>query len=202
MVARAEHRSVGLLDFVNDLLMLSEIRAAREIERGSFSANIAVDTTADRLRGIIESKGIAFALDSDVGNVDVEGNPALLEELADILVMNAVKYTPSGGKITLGLRACKTCSSVRVFTKDTGIGIPEEELSCIFDDFYRATNAKDFDTDGTGLGLSIAKQIVHIHGGRIWAESRINEGSTIICQIPVLSPAERHTTCTEERDER
>lgn len=98
------------------------------------------------------------------------------------LLLNAIKYTPEDGSI-------KVCTeddgeSVLVEISDTGIGIPPEELPKIFDEFYRATNAKKIEKDGTGLGLSIAKQIVVRHGGRIWAESNKNAGTTFRFTLP------------------
>lgn len=75
-------------------------------------------------------------------------------------------------------------NSILIQIEDTGIGIPKDELSKVFDEFYRASNAKEVERDGTGLGLSIAKQIVERHQGKIWVESEEGKGSSFSIELP------------------
>ncbi len=113
------------------------------------------------------------------------------------LVGNAVKYSPDGGEVTLrarailseeetrNLRADIPLPSLLVSVQDRGIGIPEDALPHIFDRFYRADNTITRQIGGTGLGLTITKALVELHGGRLWAESQLNRGSTFYLTIPM-----------------
>ena len=98
------------------------------------------------------------------------------------LVQNAIRYTPSDGAIHILARDIGT--EVQVEVTDTGEGIPQEELSRIFDKFYRTEQSRSRDSGGTGLGLSIAKAIVEAHGGRLWVESALGKGSTFGFALP------------------
>ncbi len=121
--------------------------------------------------------------------VTVEGNcspiPADGDRISQVLinlVSNAVKYTPDGGKIRITLSDSE--KSVLFHIQDTGIGIPEEEMSYIFERFYRADKSRNRNTGGSGIGLAIVKSIVFAHGGAIEVESRLNEGSSFIVSLP------------------
>ncbi|NTV36552.1 MAG: cell wall metabolism sensor histidine kinase WalK, partial [Anaerolineaceae bacterium] len=97
------------------------------------------------------------------------------------LIHNAIKFTTPGGKITVGGYGQKT--EVVIFVRDTGVGINPDELSRIFERFYKSDRARS--GKGTGLGLSISKHLVETHGGRIWAESQPGEGSTFSFSLPL-----------------
>lgn len=99
------------------------------------------------------------------------------------LLENAVKYTPEGGKIEIDFQVIG--SFVQVSIKDNGIGIPEEDKKNIFERFFRAKNAIKIETDGSGLGLFIAKGIIEKHGGKIWLESNLGQGTTSSFTIPI-----------------
>jgi signal transduction histidine kinase len=100
------------------------------------------------------------------------------------LLNNAVKYTPSGGRVIL--RACVEGSDLRVDVCDNGPGVPATDLPHVFEAFFRAGKTAR-ETPGTGLGLSIASSIVQAHGGRIWTESKEGEGATFSFCIPLWS---------------
>jgi two-component system phosphate regulon sensor histidine kinase PhoR len=97
------------------------------------------------------------------------------------LVHNAIKFTPPGGKVTLVAEPAG--HEVAISVRDTGVGIPSEDLPRIFERFYKADRARS--GGGTGLGLAIAKHIVQGHGGRIWAESIEGKGSTFFFSLAV-----------------
>jgi signal transduction histidine kinase len=105
-----------------------------------------------------------------------------LERVFMNLVSNAVKYTPAGGSVAV--RAWSEDDYIKVKVSDTGIGIPQEALPRIFDEFYRAKNAKAVEKEGTGLGLAIAKDVVEQHGGQISVESTVGQGSTFYVILP------------------
>jgi signal transduction histidine kinase len=99
------------------------------------------------------------------------------------LLFNAVKYTPDNK--TVHLKARGYDDHVQIDISDTGIGIPANELEHVFDEFFRATNAKKSEKDGTGLGLSIVKQIVDQHRGKISVESIEGQGTTFTIVLPL-----------------
>ncbi|MHC4260875.1 MAG: sensor histidine kinase [Planctomycetota bacterium] len=150
----AHTRTVRLLHFVKTLLKLTEMR---------LSDNFDVKTKAD-------DKSITLQYNVEPSADKVFGNQFSIEEVVTNLLLNAIKYTPGGGTVSIGATNHSDCVQVQV--ADTGIGIPEEEQPKIFDEFYRATNAKMLERDGTGLGLSIVKHIVERHRGEISVESK------------------------------
>jgi two-component system OmpR family sensor kinase len=110
-----------------------------------------------------------------------------IRQVASILLDNAVKYTPDGGKVTVAVREKNGWAELEV--SDTGVGIPEDQLPLIFERFYRADKARN--SSGAGLGLSIARQIAEAHGGRIEVESTPGEGSTFTLLLPKKLPDTR-----------
>jgi two-component system phosphate regulon sensor histidine kinase PhoR len=111
----------------------------------------------------------------------VLADPERARQVVTNLVHNAIKFTPPGGKVTTS--AAAGGDEVIISVRDTGIGIPADDLLRIFERFYKADQARS--GGGTGLGLAIAKHIVQAHGGRIWAESVEGKGSTFYFTLPV-----------------
>jgi signal transduction histidine kinase len=101
------------------------------------------------------------------------------------LLTNSLRYTMKGGTIDIGVT--RKDSMVEVWIKDTGPGIPKEELPFIFERFYRVDKSRSRTSGGTGLGLAIAKQFVEAHGGKIWAESEVGKGTCITFTLPIAS---------------
>ncbi|MCB4757484.1 MAG: HAMP domain-containing histidine kinase [Elusimicrobia bacterium] len=183
MVARAEQRSRHILDYVKDLLDLSRMRAAEKIEREKISLLERVNAVINQVKSKAAKKGIKMVVDIPT-DIRVLANSAAVEELVANLVINAVKYTPQGGKIEIKSQGFQDPNFVHFSVSDTGIGISEDDLPHIFEDFFRAENAQTIERDGTGLGLSIAKQIVESHGGKIWVESQVTKGSVFHLILP------------------
>jgi len=99
------------------------------------------------------------------------------------LLDNAIKYTPAGGQITVG--AHPAGSDIEFFVRDTGIGIPEEDLPRLFERFYRVDKARSRELGGTGLGLSIVKHLIAAHNGTTRVESAVGQGSTFYFTLPM-----------------
>jgi signal transduction histidine kinase len=156
---------------VGDLLLLAQADAGQSLRR----ERVELDTIL--LQVFRQVRPLAEGIEMTIGEEDqatILGDPDRLKQLLLNLVDNAIKYTPKGGQVTLGLRRAQDRAALSV--ADTGVGIPAEDLPRIFERFYKADRARS--GGGTGLGLAIAKHIVQGHGGRIWAESVEGQGST------------------------
>ena len=126
------------------------------------------------------------SVDVTVGEIDqacVLGDQDRLKQLLLILVDNAIKYTPPGGKVTMSLRQENGWAVVTV--SDTGSGIPPEDIPHIFDRFYRVEKARTRSQGGAGLGLAIAKWVVQSHGGKIEVDSKVGSGTTFTVKLPL-----------------
>ena len=135
-------------------------------------------------RVLAEAKQLKFAEDIDARELFVEGDSQALHRLFLILLDNAVKYTPPGGSVRVGLRQSNGCAIAEF--RDTGIGISEVDLPNIFDRFYRADKARSREFGGVGLGLSIARWVAEVHKGSIEVQSTPGTGSLFLVRLPVL----------------
>jgi len=125
-------------------------------------------------------------LQLESGVLPVRGNEAQLRRLLLILVDNALKYTPGGGRVTISGSA--DGSDVTISVADTGAGISPDDLPHVFERFWRADKVRSRESGGTGLGLTIAKQIAELHGAQLGVESEIGRGSTFSARFPGVSP--------------
>jgi two-component system phosphate regulon sensor histidine kinase PhoR len=114
----------------------------------------------------------------------VAGDPDLLAEVFMNLVANAVQYTPQGGSITLDMALDVANHMVGISIKDTGIGIPAQDVPRIFERFYRVDRARSRASGGTGLGLAIVKHIMELHQGRIEVNSVVGKGTEFLLWLP------------------
>ena len=114
-------------------------------------------------------------------------DPALIKRTISNLIDNAMKYTPSGGSITVGLD--ERADSVILRVSDTGIGIAPADQGRLFEKFYRVKRRDTLDIKGSGLGLSIVKSIAEWHGGRVWVDSQLGQGSTFYMALPISTAA-------------
>ena len=130
-------------------------------------------------------KGIQVTSELASGPVRISGDPAAIERLLLIVLENAVKYTPAGGKIRMNLS--NGSGTARIEIRDSGIGISEKDLPHIFERFFRADQARSRESGGSGLGLAIAHWIVDLHGGSIEAHSTLGSGSVFRITLPVAT---------------
>jgi two-component system phosphate regulon sensor histidine kinase PhoR len=143
-------------------------------------------STAERLRMFAERQGLQIDLDAPERVSPVRGDEDRLGQVLVNLLHNAVKFSPDGGRIVVGVS--EQPGEIRVWVRDPGIGVPRGDLARIFERFYKVDRARVRGRGGTGLGLSIARHVVESHGGRIWVESDEGSGSTFIFTVP-LAPA-------------
>jgi signal transduction histidine kinase len=183
LLVRASERTHLLLRFVRDLLDLSRMRAEAEVQRERVALVALITGEAELYAGPLRAKGIDFRLENRAGDPVVYGNRTALAQLFNNLISNAVRYTPEGGSVRVTLHPAGGRVEARV--EDSGIGIAPEHLDRLFEDFYRAPNAKSFSENGTGLGLSIVKQTVQMHDGTVRVESEVGRGTRFIVTLPV-----------------
>jgi two-component system phosphate regulon sensor histidine kinase PhoR len=171
----------ALTQMANELLELSKIESGRfSLERSPVVARDLLQSAAQRMELQAERASIHLRVDcaEDVPNVQVDSQR--LEQVLINLIHNAVKFTRPGGEVLLCAEAIP--GEVRFAVRDTGVGIPADEVSRVFERFYRVDKSRT--GRGTGLGLSIAKHIVEAHRGKIWVESTEGQGSTFYFTIP------------------
>jgi signal transduction histidine kinase len=171
---------------VNDLLDLAASRSRTARAPAPVALNGPVGRAALLLQPRAEEKGVALSYHACRDEIVVLATEDGLDRILVNLVGNAVKYTPAGGQVTVGL--CQTGAEVFVTVADTGIGIPPEALPHLFDEFYRAPNARAANIIGTGLGLAIVKQLVELYHGTISVESAVGAGTTITVIFPAYHP--------------
>jgi two-component sensor histidine kinase len=184
---RCEKRLEMLGKLVNDLLKLgirrmgSDRSAIYPVDGAKVMASLMelFETAASQ-------KGVKVVFEIGGSLPPIMANQGILDELFTNLISNAVKYTPPGGSVKVIL-ASLSLERVKFQVSDTGIGIPEEDIPRLFVDFFRAENAKELAEEGTGLGLVIVKEILDFIGGSITLRSKIGEGTTFTCLLPVAS---------------
>jgi len=181
-LGRAIHRTTQLTDFVKELLNLTQMRLSGRLQMDSFSLKNAISKSLASIAAKANEKSITITSDVAESVELIIGNEFSITEMITNLLFNAVKYTPEGKNI--GLEAKCGDNWVEIKISDTGIGIPANEVGHVFDEFFRASNAKKSEKDGTGLGLSIVTQIVERHGGKISVQSKEGKGTTFTVRLP------------------
>jgi signal transduction histidine kinase len=182
MLSRIDVRSQALSEVVGDLLRLAKGRAeVATLKLAEISLRELVDEGAKLFEARAVEKGVALSVSNASSDAHVLGNREGLFSIITNLLANAVKYTPSGGRVEVKLD--EDAEHVTFQVSDTGIGIPEAEQKKVFTEFYRADNAKSAAAVGTGLGLAIVKSTVEQHGGTLNLESREGEGTTFRIQF-------------------
>ncbi len=175
----------ALTQLVTELLELAQIESGRvPLRLQPVPVADILQPAVVRLQAQAERAGLELRLSVPDDLPTVLADAERARQVVSNLVHNAVKFTPAGKvEVAAGRQGGEVVISVR----DTGVGIPEEDLPRIFERFYKADRARS--GGGTGLGLAIAKHVVQAHGGRIWAESVEGQGSTFFFTLPVASPA-------------
>ena len=175
-VGRAYERTDILTSFVKDLLNLTKKRLENNNnEQEEFSVKDLINKIVSDAKLNAEEKAITLEVSIDNSIDKLKGNPFAIAELFSNILLNAIKYTPENGQVKLIVKNRPDLIIAEI--SDTGIGIPEEEIPKVFDEFFRASNVKNDTKAGSGLGLAIAKQIVTSHNGRIWVESKLGTGT-------------------------
>ncbi|HKY07582.1 MAG TPA: ATP-binding protein [Candidatus Binatia bacterium] len=173
---------------INELLDLSRIESGKiDIVPVKLPAVALAKEVAEILRPVAAEKLISLEVSHDGGEVYGWADHDKITQVLVNIVGNAIKFTPSNGKVTITLDQ-REKGFVTLSVKDTGPGIPADEIDRIFDKFYQVAKVNKEKTKGAGLGLAISKALVEMHGGRVWIESEVGEGSVFSFTIPAQQP--------------
>ncbi|KYK21295.1 hypothetical protein AYK24_09410 [Thermoplasmatales archaeon SG8-52-4] len=176
--------SERLLKLVNDILDVSRLDTdTMRFEMEKIDIVKILDEIAEDMKATIESKNLKLETVIPRDLPKIMGDKNRLPQVLKNLFVNAIKFTDNG---SISLIAEKKENHIMISIKDTGIGIPKDDLKKIFTKFYQSYTGDDRKNEGTGLGLFICKEIIQRHNGQIWAESEIGKGSSFIIKIPYL----------------
>ena len=193
-----------MMRMVTDLLSLSRIdneTSQLEIELTNFTAFITfILNRFDKIKSQSQEDTKKYELirEYPITPIWVEIDTDKMTQVIDNILNNAIKYSPDGGKIKVGMRT--TDAQLIISISDEGLGIPKKDLPRIFDRFYRVDKARSRAQGGTGLGLAIAKEIIKQHKGFIWAKSEYGKGSTFTIVLPYDKDAIKDDWDTEEEE--
>lgn len=182
-----QNETERMIRLVKDLLQLSKM------DSKDYQLNKEWVDFIEFFNGIIDrfemtkDESIGFVRNLPRRNIFVEIDVDKITQVIDNIISNALKYSPNGGKVTY--RVEEKQDRIIVSISDEGVGIPKEHVGKIFERFYRVDKARTRKLGGTGLGLAIAKEMIEVHGGKIWAESAEGRGTTIFFTLP-YSPQE------------
>jgi signal transduction histidine kinase len=183
IVGRIQSNGTHLLGLINTVLDLSKIEAGQfSLNMGEYALDSMVENVRVATESLAEGKKLALKTDVLMGLPHGLGDEQRLTQVLLNLVGNAIKFTDVG---EVRISGAVKGGRFTVAVTDTGPGIPTEEQHKIFEEFHQVDNSNTKRKGGTGLGLAIAKQIVEMHGGRIWVESRPGKGSTFRVELPV-----------------
>jgi signal transduction histidine kinase len=177
--------SKHLLSLINDILDLSKIESGKiEMNVEKISLPASINDTLEMVRTTAIKHNINLIKEFDPELEFMEADKQKLKQILFNLLSNAVKFSkPGGGSITITTK--KYDEMVQICVSDTGIGIKKEDMGKLFNKFQQIESATYRKYGGTGLGLAISKELVEVHGGRIWAESKYGEGTTFIFKLPI-----------------
>jgi len=170
-----------LAHMTNDLTELAMMENKETtLDKISLKIDEMVRQVVQRLKAQSDKKGLTISLDIEPKLPDLVIDQYRIEQVLLNIIQNAIKFTDSGGSVKIFVK--KHDNNILFAVSDTGIGIPVNEISRIFERFYKVNKARD--DEGTGLGLAISRHIVSAHGGKIWVESVEGEGSTFFFTLP------------------
>jgi len=193
MIDRCKMRLRELLELLSRWLSLATFDPAKMTEhfQGIDLSDVAREAI-EVMQSLAEKNKVVLTLDTPVNLPPINGSKTALEEILNNLISNAIKYNNEGGwaKVTLYENDQEVCAEI----SDNGLGIEEEHLSRIFDEFYRVDGRRNAPIKGSGLGLSIAKKMVDAHGGTFDVESTFGEGTTFRISFPKFFQPKKKVT--------
>ena len=182
----AQRNLKRLTMLINNLLDLAKLEQKKmDLRTETVSVESVINECIDTLNAWANTKSISLNKNIQEGLPCVNIDPLRVGQVLTNLLGNAIKFTLNNGTITVEARLSAEGKAIQVSVQDTGIGIAKEDLTKVFDRFYQTGERISTDISGTGIGLSIAKEIVELHGGRIWVESEKGRGAKFIFTLPL-----------------
>ncbi|RMF59858.1 MAG: PAS domain S-box protein [Calditrichaeota bacterium] len=209
VVGEINHEQEELLDIAKEnvkkvLALIDNFLVASKLDVGKFTLepkldelNALIEQQVENHKVLVKNKNIHLEMDLDRNLPLLLFDSLRIEQVLNNLLSNAMKFTPENGRIRVRSRLIKHAVNgeekffASVSVEDNGPGIPENKLSRIFDKYEQVENNSQFTVSGTGLGLSICKEIIELHGGKIWVDSKPNQGSTFTFLLPIESTLEK-----------
>ncbi len=174
-----------LLTLINQLLDLSKLEAgSMELNAGQHNIVSFLKSLFYSFESLADNQKITLRFETQLENIPVVFDPDKMEKVFYNLVSNAFKFTSAQGEIKVSLKIIEP-SKVEICVKDTGIGIPADRISHIFDRFYQIDSSSTREHEGTGIGLALTKELVELHRGKISVKSELNEGTVFIIHLPL-----------------
>jgi PAS domain S-box-containing protein len=185
-LSMAQRNLKRLTLLVNDLLDLSKLEAKKmDIKLEPISIESLVREAVEGMNAWAKTKSLNIEIKIQEGLPQVNLDPNRIIQVLNNIIGNAIKFTPDKGNITIEANLHKEGNKIELSVADNGIGIAKEDLPKIFDKFYQTGERVATDINGTGIGLTIVKEIVELHGGKIWAESEKGSGAKFIFTLPL-----------------
>jgi len=183
--------TIRLTNFINNILDLAKIKAGKfEIRKMPVNMNELSQEIVSLFESLAaqQNKKLMYESYGELPNIEVD--PEKIKQVITNLIGNAMKFTPENAEITVSARAIKGTGTnvpkfIEVWVADTGIGIPPEALTKVFDRFFQVQESENKKPKGTGLGLAIIAEIIKLHDGKIWVESTLGKGSVFKFILPV-----------------
>jgi signal transduction histidine kinase len=180
---RIQRNGRHLLGLINEVLDLSKIEAGQVVlTLGEYSLKTVVESVYTAVEPLAKEKNLAFKAEVSPDLPTGRGDERRLTQVLLNLVGNAIKFTDHG---EVAIKACKVNGAFEIAVRDTGPGISKPDQAKLFQEFQQADNSTTRAKGGTGLGLAISKRIIEMHGGKIWVESTVGDGSTFAFKIPI-----------------
>jgi len=191
----------SLLGIINDILDFSKIEAGKLlIECLPFDLRLVIEEVIEMLAPAAEQKKLKLAVEYPAGLPhEFFGGAGRIRQVLTNLIGNGIKFTPRGGvTVSVACEPCeRACVAVRIKVADTGIGIPEEKMHVIFEQFSQADGSTTRNYGGTGLGLTISRKLVEMMGGEMGVESRVQAGSVFWFRLPLQLDPQNRPTCKD-----
>ncbi|NEP12320.1 MAG: GAF domain-containing protein [Symploca sp. SIO2C1] len=195
MVERILNNGKNLLTLINEILDLSKIEAGRlELKLETFNLVKLLRATLGELRSLADQKHLELDIQADLQNPNVSNDSVRLRQILVNLLSNAIKFTECG-KVQVKVKEISSDRLV-IIVKDTGIGIAQNDLEHIFEEFRQIDQTTTRKYSGTGLGLAITESLVQLMNGKITVESEIGQGSTFHIELPREVPADAACRCS------
>ena len=175
-----KNETAGMTELIEELLILARGESGNlKLQKSEFSVNELISEISKESSLVTDRHRMQIKMS---GEISLYADRKLVKQMLRAIIDNSIKYTPSDGTISISANQMENC--VEISIKDTGIGIPKEEIGRIFNRFYRVDKARSKETGGSGLGLSIVKLIVDAHRGSITVDSDVDEGTCVSILLP------------------